>query len=145
MLYLYVYFLSVVYQLMIKHFYSSSITVYLYDFVLKSKDEPFDYGIIGITCDFIDDSYFQVFICTYHYLVSSNNHAYLPYPPPPPWRERDSISTKKERQLRKLIQWYWIQSRCFWIMKVFAQKNIAIASECYYYWSMDLIKLSLHT
>lgn len=132
---------------MIKHFYSSSITVYLYDFVLKSKDEPFDYGI-GITCDFIDDSYFQVFICTYHYLVSRNNHAYLPYPPlppPPPWRERDSISTKKERQLRKLIQWYWIQSRCFCIMKVFAKKNIAIASECYYYWSMDLIKLSLHT
>lgn len=84
---------------MIKHFYSSSITVYLYDFVLKSKDEPFDYGI-GITCDFIDDSYFQVFICTYHYLVSSNNHAYLPYPPPtpPPPLEESVIPYRQKKK-----------------------------------------------
>lgn len=83
---------------MIKHFYSSSITVYLYDFVLKSKDEPFDYGI-GITCDFIDDSYFQVFICTYHYLVSRNNHAYLPYPPPtPPPLKRAWFHIDKKRK-----------------------------------------------
>lgn len=66
--------------------------LYKYDFALKSKDEPFNYGI-GITCGvfFIDDTYLHAFIRTYHYLVSSNNRIYYT-----PRRERDFIRQKKK-------------------------------------------------